>query len=50
MRPSKSTEQSLSQRLIAAIMPLMKGSQAEVMSATAEFELTMSQLRMLFVL
>jgi len=31
-------------------MPLMKGSQAEVMSATAEFELTMTQLRMLFVL
>lgn len=31
-------------------MPLMKGSQVEVMAATAEFELTMAQLRMLFVL
>ena len=50
MRISKSVENSLSHRLIAAIMPLMKGSQAEVMSATAEFELTMTQLRMLFVL
>lgn len=50
MRLSKAPENSLSHRLIAAIMPLMKGSQAEVMSATAEFELTMSQLRMLFVL
>lgn len=31
-------------------MPLIKGSQAEVMSATVEFELSMTQLRMLFVL
>jgi len=50
MRISKSANDSLAHRLIAAIMPLMKGSQAEVMSATAEFELTMTQLRMLFVL
>ncbi|WP_458071214.1 MarR family winged helix-turn-helix transcriptional regulator [Rhodanobacter sp. BL-MT-08] len=50
MRSSKASDDSLSHRLIAAIMPLMKGSQAEVMSATAEFELTMTQLRMLFVL
>jgi len=50
MRRSKPADDSLSHRLIAAMMPLMKGSQAEVMSATAEFELTMTQLRMLFVL
>jgi DNA-binding MarR family transcriptional regulator len=41
---------SLAHRLIAAIMPLMKGSQAEVMAATAEFDLTLTQLRMMFVL
>lgn len=50
MRTLAPADDSLSHRLIAAIMPLMKGSQAEVMSATAEFELTMTQLRMLFVL
>ena len=36
--------------LIMAIVPLIKDSQTEVMTATAEFDLTMSQLRMLFVL
>ena len=36
--------------LIGAIFPLFKDSQSEVMAATAEFELTFSQLRMLFVL
>lgn len=50
MRISKPTTSSLAQRLIAAIMPLMKGNQAEVMAATAEFDLTLTQLRMLFVL
>ncbi|MBB6245032.1 MarR family transcriptional regulator [Rhodanobacter sp. A1T4] len=50
MRILKSTDDSLAHRLIAAIMPLIKGSQVEVMSATADFEFTMTQLRMLFVL
>jgi DNA-binding MarR family transcriptional regulator len=36
--------------LIMAVVPLIKDSQTEVMTATAEFDLTMSQLRMLFVL
>ena len=36
--------------LITAISPLLKGSQAEIMAATEEFELTLSQMRMLFVL
>jgi DNA-binding MarR family transcriptional regulator len=36
--------------LIMAIFPLLKDSQTEVMTATAEFDLTLSQLRMLFVL
>jgi DNA-binding MarR family transcriptional regulator len=36
--------------LIMAIIPLIKDSQTEVMTVTAEFDLTMSQLRMLFVL
>lgn len=36
--------------LIMAIVPLIKDSQTEVMTVTAEFDLTMSQLRMLFVL
>jgi DNA-binding MarR family transcriptional regulator len=36
--------------LIIAIVPLIKDSQTEVMTVTAEFDLTMSQLRMLFVL
>jgi DNA-binding MarR family transcriptional regulator len=36
--------------LIGAIFPLFKDSQSEVMAATAEFDLTFSQLRMLFVL
>ena len=36
--------------LIMAVVPLIKDSQTEVMAVTAEFDLTMSQLRMLFVL
>ena len=36
--------------LIMAVVPLIKDSQTEVMTVTAEFDLTMSQLRMLFVL
>ncbi len=36
--------------LIMAILPVFKDSQTEVMAATAEFDLTLSQLRMLFVL
>ena len=36
--------------LIMAIVPLIKDSQTEVMTVTAEFDLTMSQLRRLFVL
>ena len=36
--------------LLNAIVPLIKGSQPEVMAATDEFDLTLSQLRMLFVL
>jgi DNA-binding MarR family transcriptional regulator len=36
--------------LIRAISPLFKDSQSEVMAATAAFDLTLSQLRMLFVL
>jgi DNA-binding MarR family transcriptional regulator len=36
--------------LIMAVFPLIKDSQTEVMAVTAEFDLTMSQLRMLFVL
>jgi DNA-binding MarR family transcriptional regulator len=50
MRTSRSPVDSLAQRLIAAIMPLMKGNQAQVMAATAEFDLTLTQLRMMFVL
>lgn len=50
MRTSRPAGNSLAQRLIAAIMPLMKGNQAEVMAATAEFDLTLTQLRMMFVL
>jgi DNA-binding MarR family transcriptional regulator len=41
---------TLASRLIAALTPLMKGSQGEVMAATAEFDLTLSQLRILFIL
>jgi DNA-binding MarR family transcriptional regulator len=40
----------LAARLFGAIVPLLKGSQNEVMSITAEFDLTLSQMRMLFVL
>lgn len=40
----------LAHRLISAMMPLMKGSQAEVMSATGASDLTLTQLRMMFVL
>lgn len=36
--------------LMEAIFPLLKDSQSELMAATAEFDLTFSQLRMLFVL
>lgn len=36
--------------LLNAIVPLIKGSQPEVMAATEAFELTLSQMRMLFVL
>jgi DNA-binding MarR family transcriptional regulator len=36
--------------LIVAVLPLIKDSQTEVMAVTAEFDLTFSQLRMLFVL
>jgi DNA-binding MarR family transcriptional regulator len=36
--------------LIGAIFPLFKDSQSDVMAATAKFDLTFSQLRMLFVL
>jgi DNA-binding MarR family transcriptional regulator len=36
--------------LLGAIMPLIKSSQADVMAATVTFELTLSQLRMMFVL
>jgi DNA-binding MarR family transcriptional regulator len=36
--------------LIMAIFPLIKDSQTEVMAITAEFDLNLSQLRMLFVL
>ncbi|MBB3225939.1 DNA-binding MarR family transcriptional regulator [Luteibacter sp. Sphag1AF] len=36
--------------LIDAIKPLIKSSQAQVMAATADFEFTFSQTRMLFVL
>jgi DNA-binding MarR family transcriptional regulator len=50
MRASNPSGDSLAHRLIAAIMPLMKGSQAEVMAATAQFDLTLTQLRMMFVL
>jgi len=41
---------ALATDLIGAIFPLFKDSQSEVMAATAEFDLTFSQLRMLFVL
>jgi len=50
MRPSKPASETLSGRLIAAMMPLVKGSQAEVVTATAEFDLTLTQLRILFLL
>lgn len=40
----------LAAELILAILPLLKDSQTEVVTATAEFDLTFSQLRMLFVL
>lgn len=36
--------------LVVAILPLIKDSQTEVMTITAEFDLNISQLRMLFVL
>lgn len=50
MRKSASANKTLADRLINAIMPLMKGSQAEVMAATGSCELTLTQLRSLFVL
>lgn len=50
MRSSTSISETLSGRLIAAITPLLKGSQAEVVTAAAEFELTLTQLRILFLL
>lgn len=50
MRPSKTTSDTLAGRLIASMMPLVKGSQAEVVTATAEFDLTLTQLRILFLL
>jgi DNA-binding MarR family transcriptional regulator len=50
MRKSEPANQTLADRLISAIMPLMKASQAEVMAATSACELTLTQLRSLFVL
>jgi DNA-binding MarR family transcriptional regulator len=50
MHASNPSRDPLADRLIAALTPLLKGGQAEVMAATAEFDLTLSQLRMLFVL
>ena len=40
----------LAAALLRAIFPLFKDGQSEVMAATAKFDLTLSQLRMLFVL
>lgn len=42
--------ESLSTRLIAAFMPLVKGSQAEVMAVTADLDLSLSQGRILLEL
>jgi DNA-binding MarR family transcriptional regulator len=50
MHASSSSRDPLADRLITALTPLLKGGQAEVMAATSEFDLTLSQLRMLFVL
>jgi DNA-binding MarR family transcriptional regulator len=42
--------QTLAARLLEAFLPLIKGSQAEVMAVTAELDLSLSQLRILFEL
>jgi DNA-binding MarR family transcriptional regulator len=46
-QPKRST---LATRLIEALLPLIRDSQAEIMAATAELEFTLSQQRIMFEL
>lgn len=50
VHPPSDTDDPLATRLFGVMIRLMKSGQPQVMSIAAEFELTMSQLRMLFVL
>lgn len=50
MHGIQAPDDPLAAALMGAIFPLLKDSQSELMAATAEFDLTFSQLRMLFVL
>lgn len=50
MHRNSNLPQTLAARLIEAFLPLIKGSQAEVMAVTAELDLSLSQLRILFEL
>jgi DNA-binding MarR family transcriptional regulator len=50
MQSPSTKDKDLAARLIGAIKPLMKSSQAEVMSATRASELTLTQMRMMIVL
>ncbi|MDO9357312.1 MAG: MarR family transcriptional regulator [Solirubrobacteraceae bacterium] len=50
MHPSMTTADPLTASLAGAMLLLMKGSQHEVMEITAEFDLSLSQLRILFIL
>lgn len=50
MQIPNAKDKALAARLVDAIKPLMKSSQAEVMSATHASELTLTQMRMMIVL
>lgn len=50
MHPSMEHLDPVAARLTGVMLALMKGSQNEVMQITAEFDLSLSQLRTLFIL
>jgi DNA-binding MarR family transcriptional regulator len=50
MQTNLSESGELATRLMEAVMPLMKDRQAEIMAVTADFDLTLSQGRILFEL
>jgi DNA-binding MarR family transcriptional regulator len=50
MQAKSTRSDALAARLLGAFHPIIKGSQAAVMTASIDFDLTLSQLRMLFIL